>query len=102
MKEAAQVQLLAAAVRKAVPSTVAVTVKHRLGVDDCDAWQQLVDFVRVVSAAPANVRHFVVHARKAILGLSTADNREVPPLRHVMQWREQQLGSVYSVLPVSQ
>jgi tRNA-dihydrouridine synthase len=82
MKEAAQVQLLAAAVRKAVPSTVAVTVKHRLGVDDVDSWEQLVDFVRVVSAAPANVRHFVVHARKAILGLSTADNREVPPLRH--------------------
>ena len=82
MKEAAQVQLLAAAVRNAVPSTVAVTVKHRLGVDECDSWEQLVDFVRVVSAAPANVRHFVVHARKAILGLSTADNREVPPLRH--------------------
>ena len=26
--------------------------------------------------------HFVVHARKAILGLTTGDNRSVPPLRH--------------------
>lgn len=81
MKEAAQVQLVAAAVRSAVPPTIAVTVKHRLGVDDCDSWEQLVEFVRTVSAAPANIRHFVVHARKAILGLSTADNRDVPPLR---------------------
>ena len=82
MKEPARVQRLAAAVRRAVPPTTAVTVKHRLGVDDCDSWEQLVEFVRIVSAAPASVRHFVVHARKAILGLSTAGNREVPPLRH--------------------
>lgn len=81
MKEASLVQQLAAAVRKAVPPTVAVTVKHRLGVDEVDSWEELVSFVQAVAAPPASVRHFVVHARKAILGLSTAENRAVPPLR---------------------
>jgi tRNA-dihydrouridine synthase A len=56
---------------------VDVTIKHRLGVDEHDTWEQLLHFIKVVSAPPASVRHFVVHARKAILGLSTADNREV-------------------------
>lgn len=82
MKEATRVQQLAAAVRSSVPQSTAVTIKHRLGVDDCDSWGQLLEFVRLVSAPPASVRHFIVHARKAILGLSTSGNREVPPLRH--------------------
>ena len=81
MKDEALVQQLAAAVRSAVPPDVAVTVKHRLGVDDHDSWEALVSFVRTVSAPPASIRHFVVHARKAILGLTTSDNRSVPPLR---------------------
>ena len=82
MKEAGLVQQLAAAVRANVPAHVEVTVKHRLGVDECDSWEELVAFVEVVSAPPARVTRFVVHARTAILGLSTADNRAVPPLRH--------------------
>ena len=41
MKEPALVQQLAAAVRGAVPPTTAVTVKHRLGVDEHDSWEQL-------------------------------------------------------------
>ena len=82
MREAGLVQQLAAAVRAAVPAHVEVTVKHRLGVDDHDSWDELVSFVEAVSAPPACVRRFIVHARTAILGLSTADNRAVPPLRH--------------------
>ena len=82
MREEDRVQQLAAAVRASVPSHVEVTVKHRLGVDEHDSWEELVNFVNVVSAPPANVRRFIVPARKAILGLSTADNREVPPLRY--------------------
>ena len=82
MREAGLVQRLAAAVRAAVPAHVEVTVKHRLGVDDHDSWDELVAFVEAVSAPPARVRRFVVHARTALLGLSTADNRAVPPLRH--------------------
>jgi len=60
---------------------IPVTVKIRLGVDERDTYPQLVDFVRTV--AGAGVRHFVVHARKAILGLDTIKNRSVPPLRYI-------------------
>eukprot|EP00928_Gymnodinium_smaydae_P071919 TRINITY_DN55391_c0_g1_i1.p1 TRINITY_DN55391_c0_g1~~TRINITY_DN55391_c0_g1_i1.p1 ORF type:complete len:415 (-),score=56.94 TRINITY_DN55391_c0_g1_i1:79-1323(-) len=59
----------------------ALTVKHRLGVDDHDSWEELVTFVEVVAAA--GVTHFSVHARKALLGvLSPEGNRTIPPLRH--------------------
>ncbi|KAG2489199.1 hypothetical protein HYH03_012224 [Edaphochlamys debaryana] len=58
----------------------------RLGVDDADSYEQLVEFVRVVSER-APVRHFVVHSRKAFLnGLSPHQNRTVPPLRHQWAW----------------
>lgn len=87
MKEPTLVQQLAAAVRDVVPSTTAVTVKHRLGVDEHDSWEQLREFVELVSAPPASVRHFIVHARKAILGLTTVGNRDIPPLRHEWVWK---------------
>ena len=75
--------------------------------DERDSYDELQEFVRVVSAA--GVTHFIVHARKvrlplalvpgpaptirrlpprfllarqAILGLDTVKNRSVPPLRH--------------------
>lgn len=57
-----------------------VSVKIRLGVNECDSYAQLTAFVRLV--AGAGVRHFIVHARKAILGLDPTKNRSVPPLRH--------------------
>jgi tRNA-dihydrouridine synthase A len=57
-----------------------VSVKIRLGVNECDSYAQLTAFVRIV--AGAGVRHFIVHARKAILGLDPTKNRSVPPLRH--------------------
>jgi len=81
MRSPARVQAIAAAVRAAVPTAVDVTVKMRLGVDDHDSFEQLVEFVRIVSAPPACVTRFIVHARKAILGLTTDENRSVPPLR---------------------
>jgi tRNA-dihydrouridine synthase A len=57
-----------------------VTVKHRLGVDGLDRFEDVERFVRIVAAAGAD--RFVVHARKAVLhGLSPAQNRSVPPLR---------------------
>ncbi len=63
--------------RVAVP----VTVKHRIGVDDRDAYADLARFVEVVAAAGCDA--FIVHARKAWLsGLSPRQNREIPPLRH--------------------
>ena len=50
------------------------------GVNNADSYEQLCEFVRVVSER-SPVRHFVVHCRKALLNYSPADNRKVPPLR---------------------
>ena len=58
-----------------------VTVKHRIGVDDCDRYEDMARFVSIV--AQAGCQHFTVHARKAWLqGLSPKENRTVPPLRY--------------------
>lgn len=60
-------------------STLPVTVKHRIGVDDMEGYDALSHFVATVSDAGCKV--FIVHARKAWLkGLSPKENREVPPL----------------------
>jgi tRNA-dihydrouridine synthase A len=60
---------------------IPVSVKHRIGVDDRDAYEDLTTFVKTV--ADAGCDRFNVHARKAWLqGLSPKENREVPPLRY--------------------
>lgn len=60
--------------------TVPVTVKCRIGVDECDDYGFLRDFIGCV--ADAGVNTFIVHARIAVLqGLSPAQNREIPPLK---------------------
>ncbi|THD61429.1 tRNA dihydrouridine(20/20a) synthase DusA [Phenylobacterium sp.] len=65
---------------------VPVTVKCRIGVDDQDPQESLFRLVDLCAAA--GVRHFVVHARKAILkGLSPKENRDVPPLNYPLVWR---------------
>ena len=56
------------------------TVKCRLGVDELDSYEFVRDFVKIVSEN-SETRHFIIHARKAILkGLSPAENRKIPPL----------------------
>lgn len=58
-----------------------VTVKHRIGVDERDRYEDMVTFVEVVAAA--GCQRFTVHARKAWLqGLSPRENRDIPPLRY--------------------
>lgn len=70
-----------------------VTVKHRIGIDGTnvlpgslsrvvyDKYEDLEYFVKVL--AEAGVKHFIIHARIAILeGLSPKENREIPPLRY--------------------
>lgn len=47
---------------------IPVTVKCRLGVDHVDSWDDFVHFIKTVSEK-GGVRKFIVHARKAILGL---------------------------------
>jgi tRNA-dihydrouridine synthase A len=65
---------------------VPVTVKCRIGVDDQEPAESL--FRLVDLCAQAGVRHFVVHARKALLkGLSPKENRDVPPLDYPLVWR---------------
>ena len=60
---------------------IPVTVKHRIGIDECDRYEDMVKFVTTV--ATAGCRRFTVHARKAWLqGLSPKDNRNIPPLRY--------------------
>jgi tRNA-dihydrouridine synthase A len=77
MREPTLVGECVAAMRAAV--RVPVTVKCRIGVDDCDPQQSLFGFVETVSRAGCGT--FIVHARKAWLkGLSAKENREVPPL----------------------
>jgi len=60
---------------------IPVTVKHRIGVDHRDRYEDMLHFVDVVAAAEPD--RFTVHARKAWLsGLSPKENRNVPPLRY--------------------
>lgn len=62
-------------------TTMPVTVKHRIGIDECDRYEDMVQFVETVSQA--GCQRFTVHARKAWLqGLSPKENRTVPPLRY--------------------
>ena len=61
--------------------SIPVTVKHRIGINGRDSYEQLADFVGQVHEAGCET--FIVHARIAILeGLSPKENREVPPLRY--------------------
>ncbi len=78
----AQPQLVAdciAAMQSAVD--IPVTVKHRIGIDDRDSWDELCEFVETIAQVGCTV--FIVHARKAWLqGLSPKENREIPPLSY--------------------
>ncbi|MGK7948689.1 MAG: tRNA dihydrouridine(20/20a) synthase DusA [Xenococcaceae cyanobacterium] len=85
-----QPELVAEAVAKMQQVvTIPVTVKHRIGVDDRDRYEDMADFVRIV--AEAGCHSFTVHARKAWLqGLSPKENRNVPPLRYEDVYRLKQ------------
>jgi tRNA-dihydrouridine synthase A len=62
-------------------TTVPVTVKCRIGVDDRDDYEFFLRFVDAVAGAGAAA--LIVHARAAILGgLTPKENREIPPLKY--------------------
>lgn len=70
-------------------TSIPVTVKHRIGVNGRESWQELVDFVGQL--ADIGCETFVVHARIAILeGLSPKENREIPPLKYDWVYRLKQ------------
>ena len=59
--------------------SIPVTVKHRLGIDELDSQEYLLNFIDQVRQS--GCKTFIVHARKAILqGLNPKQNREIPPL----------------------
>ena len=67
------------AMRDAV--SIAVTVKHRTGIDKAESFGFVRDFVGTLAQAGCGV--FIVHARNAWLkGISPKENRELPPLRY--------------------
>ena len=58
-----------------------VTVKCRIGADNKDSYPELVEFIKAANAGGA--KKFIIHSRKAFLsGLSTKQNRDVPPLKY--------------------
>jgi len=83
--------LLVAKAVKAMKEAVEipVTIKHRIGVDHYDSYENLGEFVRIVSQEGCD--RFSIHARKAWLkGLSPKENRTIPPLRYDLVHRLKQ------------
>jgi tRNA-dihydrouridine synthase A len=69
--------------------SIPVTVKHRIGIDAMESYQELLNFVEPIAAS--GCKTFIVHARKAWLqGLSPKENREIPPLDYPMVYRLKQ------------
>lgn len=84
MAEPALVASCVAAMKDA--TSIPVTVKTRIGIDDRDGYGELADFVGAQATAGCDA--LIVHARKAWLkGLSPRENRDVPPLRYDMVQR---------------
>ena len=66
--------------------TIPVTVKCRIGIDEMEGYQPLLNFVETVATGGCDI--FIVHARKAWLqGLSPKQNREIPPLMYDYVYR---------------
>ncbi|MBS0194767.1 MAG: tRNA dihydrouridine(20/20a) synthase DusA [Proteobacteria bacterium] len=87
MRDPALVAECVAAMRAAVADTsVQVTVKCRLGVDEVEDYPTFRRFIDAIAATDCAI--FAVHARKAWLqGLSPKENREIPPLRYDWVYR---------------
>lgn len=86
----AKPKLVASGVKAMIAACgIPVTVKHRIGIDDMESYEEMRGFVEVV--ASAGCQTFIVHARKALLqGLSPKENREIPPLHYDWVYRLKQ------------
>jgi tRNA-dihydrouridine synthase A len=78
----AKPELVAECVKAMVDACgIPVTVKHRIGIDHMESYEEMLGFIEPVAEAGCSV--FIVHARKAWLqGLSPKENREIPPLHY--------------------
>lgn len=76
--------------------SVPVTVKSRIGLDDNEDFDKLVDFVGgIIEAGGDGV---ILHARNAWLqGLSPKENRDIPPLRYDWVRRIKQTFPEFSI-----
>ncbi len=83
----AEPETVAAAVTAMQDATsVPVTVKTRIGIDDLDSYDYFADFIGRI--AETGVSTFIIHARKAWLtGLSPKENRTIPPLDYDRVYR---------------
>ncbi len=62
-------------------TSLPVTVKCRIGIDNQDSYENLVNFIE--TTAESGCETFIIHARKAWLkGLSPKQNREIPELKY--------------------
>jgi len=62
-------------------TSLPVTVKTRIGIDNQDSYGFLLDFIGKIAEKGCDT--FIIHARKALLnGLSPAENRVIPPLNY--------------------
>lgn len=79
-------------------TSLPVTVKCRIGVDERDDYEFFNAFVDAV--AGAGIAALIVHARAAILGgLSPKENREIPPLKyHYVHRLKQERPELITVL----
>ena len=94
MKEPQRVARIIERLKKT--TSLPVSIKTRIGVDNEDSYQFLYDFVNQTSSA--GCEHFIVHARKAILkGLNPKENRSIPPLDYE---RVEQLKNDFSELRI--
>ena len=67
-------------------TSVDITLKCRIGVDDQDPEQILPEFLNHISNS--GIIRVIIHARKAVLkGLSPKENRDIPPLDHELVFR---------------
>ena len=67
-------------------TSLPVTVKHRIGIDGRESWDELCEFIETVAAAGCTT--FIAHARIAVLeGLSPKENRDIPPLKYDWVYR---------------
>lgn len=64
------------------------TIKCRIGVNNHESYEELYNFIRLVSEI-GKVEHFIVHARIAILDpeFSPKNNRNIPPLKYDVVYR---------------
>jgi tRNA-dihydrouridine synthase A len=61
---------------------IPLSVKCRLGVDDLDKYEDIHNFISVVSST-GGVNKFIIHARKCHLkGLNPHQNRNIPELKY--------------------